>query len=84
MESLRAENEAITKYQFNKEQIAVSLCLFISRSFSLFFFFLLCETEKNDMSLSVRSKLHCSSLGFISTMPRLVAGHLDMNGLWTS
>ena len=37
MESLRAENEAITKYQFNKEQIAVSLSLFISRSFTLFF-----------------------------------------------
>lgn len=33
MESLKAENEAITKYQFNKEQIALS----ISRSFSLFF-----------------------------------------------
>lgn len=39
MESLRAENEAITKYQFNKDQIAVplsfslSLSLFISCSF---------------------------------------------------
>lgn len=36
MESLKAENEAITKYQFNKEQIALSLPIFISRSFSLF------------------------------------------------
>lgn len=39
MESLRAENEAITKYQFNKEQIAVSLSLYLSLALSLFFFF---------------------------------------------
>lgn len=32
MESFRAENEAITKYQFNKGKIALSLPLSISLS----------------------------------------------------
>lgn len=35
MESLRAENEAITKYQFNKDQIAVPLSFSLSLSLSL-------------------------------------------------
>lgn len=34
MESLRAENEAITKYQFNKDQIAVPLSFSLSLSLS--------------------------------------------------
>lgn len=63
MESFRAENEAITKYQFNKEQIAVSLSLSLSPALSLFFF--LSKSEKNDVSLSVHSKPHCSCLGFM-------------------
>lgn len=37
MESLKAENEAITKYQFNKEQIALSLPLYLLHSLSLSF-----------------------------------------------
>ncbi len=79
MESLRAENEAITKYQFNKEQIAVSLSLFISTSFTVFF---LSKSEKNDVPLSVHSIPHCSSPGFISAVQRLVAGRWDIwNGL---
>lgn len=49
MESFRAENGAITKYQFNKEQIALplSVSLFIS-CFLLIFF--LCMGEKKDAS----------------------------------
>lgn len=72
MESLRAENEAITKYHFNKEQIAASLYL------QLFLFFPPSKSEKNDVSLSVHFKLHCLSLGFISVLPRLGAGPWDI------
>lgn len=84
MESLRAENEAITKYQFNKEQIAVSLSLSLSPALSLFFppF---SKSEKNDVSLSVHSNLHCSSLGFISAVQMLVTSRRDiLSDLWTS
>lgn len=49
MESLRAENEAITKYEFNKEQIALSLPLYLLRSLPLLLF---TKSEKNDVSLS--------------------------------
>lgn len=37
MESFRAENEAITKYHFNKKQIAVALPLFCSLFISCLF-----------------------------------------------
>lgn len=81
MESLRAENEAITKYEFNKEQIALSL--FISRV--LFLFSLFSKSEKNDVSLSVRSELHRSSFGFIPEIRRLMATRWRFfNGSWTS
>lgn len=67
MESLRAENEAITKYQFNKEQIAVSLSLLssppLSPALSLFFFFF---CWKNDKSLSVPSECPLKSQLFMS------------------
>lgn len=36
MEPLRAENEAITKYQFNKEQFALSPSLSPAHALSLF------------------------------------------------
>lgn len=36
MESLRAENDAITKYQFNKEQIGHSLPLYLLHSLLFF------------------------------------------------
>lgn len=61
MESLRAENEAITKYHFNKEQIALSLSLSPALPRSFFPF---SKSEKNDTSLSVHSKLLFPTLGF--------------------
>lgn len=89
MESLRAENEAITKYQFNKDQIDVPLSFSLSLSLYLLLFLSrfspFSKSEKNDVSLSVHSKLHRSSLGFISAVQRLGAGRWDtLNGLRTS
>lgn len=87
MESLRAENEAITKYQFNKDQIAVPLSFSLSLYLLLFLsrFSPFSKSEKSDVSLSVHSKLHRSSLGFISAVQRLRAGRWDtLNGLRTS
>lgn len=59
----------LPKYQFNKEQFALSPSL--SPAHSLFFPF--CEREKNDVSLSVLFKLHCSNFGFMSAVQRLMA-----------
>lgn len=59
--------------------LSLYLLLFLSR-FSPF-----SKSEKNDVSLSVHSKLHRSSLGFISAVQRLGAGRWDtLNGLRTS
>lgn len=50
MESFRAENGAITKYQFNKEQIALPLSVSLFISCFLLNFFFLCMGEKKDAS----------------------------------
>lgn len=85
MESLRAENEAITKYQFNKEQIAVSLSL-SSLSPALSLFFSVTKSEKNDVSLSVHSKLRCLSLRFYISSAEVAGWSLGQisNGLCTN